>query len=575
MSAYVIQYGLQPDQLLGTVLVGSSMTLCIHTLTRMAFFRRSGSKYYLFPIINVAQFMNAIAVFFLISYAIGMVSHTTAIWSNTTTHFCFLITKPIILYLAYLRASTVFPAIEKIRPFHITMLYLRVIELSAIFAVSVSGNILCNGSFAPETQCGRLAIVWTIRDFCAPIFRLYYIVCEAIFYYKLFRTLQGMCISKNLSLIRYRRLQTTMFTVDLILLMAVAVYRVIGAINKTLPTHVYYELFSSTFTIFNLSEFGLSIRTLFGLVQEGKNDSNNGTTQNRLEMGAMKPSQRSSCNTRSAHLSDHGVSCYSNSSITKNGDASGLDDDKFISYINPNTATAVAAASPSSSSKNGAPDPSATMAFSNNHPSSSKASLVGNVAQDQFKPLNRYPDQPSPQVSSASTTATLPLASAGANAGYSSEIDLSSTLVSAVINHYYSPSPYLVSQESGSAQGLDPSKTPDSFYDFPDEAYYYDDGCDLGGSSHQNFPHADNDSIIIRADPSRDNNTNHYNHYTNSNANGDSNRNSQALQQGSYQVQNNESGVHRNSVHNSLPNVSRPTRAFTPPERSSGRRRQD
>ncbi|KAG0083799.1 hypothetical protein BGZ92_010474, partial [Podila epicladia] len=104
----------------------------------------------------------------------------------------------------------------------------------------------------------------------------------------------------NLKLIQYRRLQTSLFTVDLILLIFMSIYRIIGIFNKALPTYVYYELFSSTLTIFNLTEFGLNIRMLFGTVisdKSGENGSNSGSSPSKLEMGSMHRSSRSQAQT--------------------------------------------------------------------------------------------------------------------------------------------------------------------------------------------------------------------------------------------------------------------------------------
>ncbi|KAG0042412.1 hypothetical protein BGZ83_000494 [Gryganskiella cystojenkinii] len=299
MSASLIATSITIDEVVGSLLVGASLVLTTHSLSRMIFLRRAGSKFNLFPIINAAQFVNELCVFFLITTAFNTISFHTALWLNVVNNIAYFITKPTTMYLAYLRCSAVFPAFRKLDWLHAFLIGFRAIELFAIVIVNIVQNYLCDGSVAKGTRCSGLAIAWTFRDAGAPVFRFYYIICEAIFYWKLFKTLKGMTSGKkNLALIQYRRLQTTLFTVDLILLVFMSVYRIIGIFDKTLPTYVYYELFSSTLTIFNLTEFGLNIRILFNTVTDAKNTDgvdgpsaiSSNSNASKLEMGSVTPS---------------------------------------------------------------------------------------------------------------------------------------------------------------------------------------------------------------------------------------------------------------------------------------------
>ncbi|KAF9113752.1 hypothetical protein BGX27_000857 [Mortierella sp. AM989] len=300
MGASLIATSITFDSLLGSLLVGASLILTIHSLARMIFLKRTASKYHLFPIINVAQFINQLCVFFLITTAFETISFRTALWLNVINNIAYFITKPVTMYLAYLRCSAVFPAFRKFDWLHYFLIGLRALELFAIIIVNIIQNELCDGSVEKGTRCEKLAIAWTFRDAGAPVFRFYYILCEAIFYYKLFATLKGMSPGKNIELMQYRRLQTSLFTVDLIILIFMSIYRIIGIFNKNLPTYVYYELFSSTLTIFTLTEFGLNIRMLFNTVGEGHGTSDamsggslgpNGTQPSKLEMGSVKTSR--------------------------------------------------------------------------------------------------------------------------------------------------------------------------------------------------------------------------------------------------------------------------------------------
>ncbi|KAG0330928.1 hypothetical protein BG004_001902 [Podila humilis] len=279
MGASLIATEINFDTVLGALLVGASIVLTVHSLSRMVFLKRSGSKYYMFPIINIAQFVNEWAVFLLITTAFGTISHKTALWLNVLNNVAYFITKPTTMYLAYLRCSAVYPAFRKADWFHYFLIGFRALELFVIIFINIVQNEVCDGSVAKGTRCENLAIAWTFRDAGAPVFRGYYIVCEAIFYYKLFTTLNGMSKGKNIELMQYRRLQTSLFTVDLIFLIFMSIYRIIGIFNTQLSTYVYYELFSSTLTIFNLTEFGLNIRMLFNTVTV-ESRSNPATTTN-------------------------------------------------------------------------------------------------------------------------------------------------------------------------------------------------------------------------------------------------------------------------------------------------------
>ncbi|KAG0321107.1 hypothetical protein BGZ97_012098 [Linnemannia gamsii] len=254
----------------------------------MVFLRRSGSKYHLFPIINIAQFINEFAVFFLITTAFDLISFDAALWLNVINNICYFVTKPTTMYLAYLRCSAVFPAFKKLDWLHYFLIGFRAIELFVIVIINIVQNYLCNGSVAAGTRCAPLAVAWTFRDAGAPIFRGYYILCEGIFYIKLFRTLKGMSAGKNIQLRQYRQLQTSLFTVDLILLIFMSIYRIIGIFDKSLPTYVYIELFSSTLTIFTLTEFGLNIRILFNTVQDAKTGSEATSSPSKLEMASIQ-----------------------------------------------------------------------------------------------------------------------------------------------------------------------------------------------------------------------------------------------------------------------------------------------
>ncbi|KAG0367988.1 hypothetical protein BC939DRAFT_461126 [Gamsiella multidivaricata] len=329
MSASPIATNIGLEEVVGSLLTGASMILTIHSLSRMIFLRRTGSKYHLFPVINVAQFINQLCIFFLITTAFNTISFRSALWLNVINNFAYFVTKPTTMYLAYLRCSAVYPKFKKFAWLHYFLIVSRGVELFGIVVINIIQNNDCDGSVAKGTKCENLAIAWTFRDAGAPIFRFYYILCEGIFYVTLFRTLKGMSQGKNLQLIQYRRLQTTLFTVDLALLIFMSIYRIFGIFDKDLPTYVYYELLSSTLTIFNLTEFGLNIRILFNTVTDAKSASQSGSdSPSKLEMGSIHHSTEQNpvasttlangisgnMNVRSAENSPHSATRYSSTS---------------------------------------------------------------------------------------------------------------------------------------------------------------------------------------------------------------------------------------------------------------------
>ncbi|KAG0225711.1 hypothetical protein BGW41_004586 [Actinomortierella wolfii] len=377
------------DELVGSLLIGASMVLTTHSIARMVFLRRAASKFFLFPIINVAQLLNQVFVFLLITTAIGTITFDVALWLNVLNNVAYFITKPTVMYLAYLRCSAVLPILKKGEWIHYTLVAIRATELFGIVIVNIATNVMCRGSLAPGTRCESFHIAWTIRDAGAPVFRFYVIICEAIFYYKLFGTLRGMTNGKHAKVLRYRRLQTSLFTVDLIIMTYMSVYRIIGIWNKSLPTYVYLELFSSTLTIFNLTEFGLNIRSLFGAASDGQPH-----TSSFQKSSSSKVEMRSIDGSGSGGGHHFGGESRHFGSIGNDGDDTG-----YTLYH------------ASSSSQSAAEEGRQTPSYNRHHSSSSTRPLTSSSSNS---PLTAYPGPAGNSGSSGGTTAV------------GSELDLSS-----------------------------------------------------------------------------------------------------------------------------------------------------
>ncbi|CAG8575408.1 6867_t:CDS:1 [Acaulospora colombiana] len=221
----------------------------------------------------------------MVLHGSGTLSNEWNRWALTISDLSYLIEKPILLYLAFLRCRTVFEPYRKHPKIHYTLIGLRAIELFITLIVNIYENISCNESVMGPS-CSQANLIWKIRDGMAPTFRLYYIISESIFYVKLFQTLSKRYDndSKGQQLLRLRRYQTLIFTLDLICLISMSVYRILILVHSDLPTYIYLEIFSSALTVFVLTEFGLSLPEIFKLsksetVISEKNSSGDVTRQ--------------------------------------------------------------------------------------------------------------------------------------------------------------------------------------------------------------------------------------------------------------------------------------------------------
>lgn len=194
------------EDLIGSALCGLSFVLTMHSLLRMTFLQRSPSKYHLFPIINIAQLANEIALLLLVFSDTYYLNSTWGLWLNVVNNASYFIVKPTILYLAYLRCRAVWPQYKKADIFHYGMIGLRAAELFVVLVINVTDTVMCNGLYV-GTQCEPMNLIWQLRNGFAPVFRFYYIISEGIFYYKLFRGLNAITTERNSNVLCYSRLQ--------------------------------------------------------------------------------------------------------------------------------------------------------------------------------------------------------------------------------------------------------------------------------------------------------------------------------------------------------------------------------
>ncbi|KAJ3126614.1 hypothetical protein HK098_007369 [Nowakowskiella sp. JEL0407] len=252
------------ENLIGGVLIGASMFLTVHSILRMSLMNIT--KRWEFPFMNGAMVVNEVAIMFYMfasEKVFGSNSGNWLLWLSVVNNFAYFISKPLALWLAYLRCRSVFPEWRKADWFHYSFMGIRTIELFGIFICNIIVNTACQGNYYLNKQCEGFLYVGKIRDLSAPIWRIYYIISESIFFYAIFRFLfQRKTEETKTKLVRYRRMQAIIFGADLILLVAMSIYRMIYVFG-TGPSYQYAELFSTALTFFNLTEFGLNLRVLY------------------------------------------------------------------------------------------------------------------------------------------------------------------------------------------------------------------------------------------------------------------------------------------------------------------------
>ncbi|CAG8606508.1 5581_t:CDS:1, partial [Scutellospora calospora] len=169
---------------------------------------------------------------------------------NIVRNLCYLIIKPGLLYLAYIRCTVVVTEFRSFGSslFHHGIVLLRSLELLTWFIVSILDLAYCQGSYC-DSMCKYIPTTFYINDIMSTIFRSYYIFMESIFYRILFK-------DNNKNLFLEICLQKALFTFDILQLLAMCSYRIAGLIIKEgTPTYLYAEICSTALTIFVMTRF--------------------------------------------------------------------------------------------------------------------------------------------------------------------------------------------------------------------------------------------------------------------------------------------------------------------------------
>ncbi|RIB27629.1 hypothetical protein C2G38_2061378 [Gigaspora rosea] len=297
MSALIgdTTYLSNPEIITSSLFLAVSLALTADSFLRAIIDKTIDPNYRLLYPINISILINEILMFFLIrasqicsndttdsdpnckytvQVSFSKCSDTSSIYLYYTTlpftRIFYFIIKPFMLYLAYKRAASVSnmfasPLSRLIAYFFIAAHYAEVFMTSFFFV----DGFKCRGSYC-DTLCWITWFkIYYVRDIVAPFFRIYYIIAESVFYWKLFqRTLESR---KDKRVRRVIFHQSFLFTIDIIQLLAMMAYREIGRFDHQLPTYIYAELFSTAFTIFVMTKF---VDRIPNLLEANSNDTN-------------------------------------------------------------------------------------------------------------------------------------------------------------------------------------------------------------------------------------------------------------------------------------------------------------
>ncbi|KAF0436889.1 hypothetical protein F8M41_004627 [Gigaspora margarita] len=285
-----------PEIITSSLFLAVSLALTADSFLRAIIDKTIDPNYCLLYPINISILINEILMFFLIrasqicsnnpvdldpsckytvQVSFSKCSDASSIYLYYTTlpftRIFYLIIKPIMLYLAYKRAASVSKMFASPLSTLIAYLFIaaRIAEVFMTTTFFFIDGFKCRGSYC-DTLCWITCFkIYYVRDIVAPFFRIYYIIAESVFYWKLFqRTLESR---KDKRVRRVIFHQSFLFTIDIIQLLAMMAYREIGRFDHQLPTYIYAELFSTAFTIFVMTKF---VDRIPNLLEANSNDTN-------------------------------------------------------------------------------------------------------------------------------------------------------------------------------------------------------------------------------------------------------------------------------------------------------------
>ncbi|CAG8688161.1 6868_t:CDS:1, partial [Dentiscutata heterogama] len=146
---------------------------------------------------------------------------------DTIRQFCYLIIKPGMLFLAYQRCYAVYKSFlgAGCQLANYLVIISRILLWLAWCSVAIYNYIKCQGSYC-DPQCEFIPITFVINDAFATFYRAYYILLELLFYISLFRRNQPDSLGDEI--IRDISRQKILFGIDIIQLLAMCAYRIVG-----------------------------------------------------------------------------------------------------------------------------------------------------------------------------------------------------------------------------------------------------------------------------------------------------------------------------------------------------------
>ncbi|CAG8577013.1 3834_t:CDS:1 [Paraglomus brasilianum] len=245
---------------LGGTFIATSILFTMYSLFHMAILRSTASKYYLFPMVNLLLFICEILTL------IKFVAPVTRIWMTVARCGIFIILRPAILYLAFLRCQAVYAPCRKQSRFHYSVIAAAALQLTSLFIASTQYSKTCSSQNNVCTT-DDWEIIYHINDVATPAFRFYYIMLEGIFLVVVFGTFRRSNLSEDPQIIHHRRFQTFFFCLDLLFLTFSSLYHLLCVFKTVDVSYETPEMFSIAFTVLCMTEFGLIIPKLFKSVR--------------------------------------------------------------------------------------------------------------------------------------------------------------------------------------------------------------------------------------------------------------------------------------------------------------------
>ncbi|KAG9285537.1 hypothetical protein G9A89_006525 [Geosiphon pyriformis] len=258
------------SNMLGAALVGVALSLTAHSYLRLRMLTTNGYNDKLLNIVNIFTLFHEFAVILLIYANEGLIEASVIAHINLLVHISYQISKSGMFYLVYKRTSLVCEQFRDRQYLHLAFICACMVSLAIFIFASVISDFQCfQGNVEKSQKCEILITLQKIERVLAPLWRFYYIIAESIFFFQLVKMLRRhVNLRRNVKMLRYTHFQTVLFFIDILQLVGMCVYRILPIIEQV-TMYWYFECFSSAFTAYNMSQFGITVPKVF---RENPND---------------------------------------------------------------------------------------------------------------------------------------------------------------------------------------------------------------------------------------------------------------------------------------------------------------